>query len=249
MSELKITGLKKSFSSNFLISKKRVLNGVNLEIAKGKIYGFLGANGAGKTTTIKCILGLVKPDEGEIFFEGRKELSLNIREKIGFLPENPYYYDYLTVEELLRFFGKLFLIKREVLEKRIKDIIELVGLKGREKIKLKEYSKGMLQRAGVGQALINDPSFLILDEPFSGLDPVGRKELRNLITSLKEEGKTIFFSSHILQDMELIVDRFGILHEGVIRREGDLSEVHQILSSSAGEATLENLFLKEIGAE
>jgi ABC-2 type transport system ATP-binding protein len=144
---------------------------------------------------------------------------------VGFLPEHPYFYDYLTPVELLTFTGELFGIPRRRLKERTGELIELVGLKGKENIKLRKFSKGMIQRIGLAQALVHDPELLILDEPFSGLDPIGRKELRDIILSLKNNGKTIFFSSHILQDMEMIVDKVGIILEGEIKKEGKLSDL------------------------
>lgn len=247
MKELEISGLKKSFRSNFLIKKSDVLKDVNIRVREGTIYGFLGPNGAGKTTTIKSILNLVKPDSGEIKFRGSVIDNYTIRKNLGFLPENPYWYDYLTGRETIRFCGQLFSIEKRKLEKRVDEIIALVGLEGKADIKLKNFSKGMLQRVGLGQALVNNPSLLILDEPFSGLDPVGRKQLRDIILSLKNEGKTIFFSSHILQDMEMIVDDVGIIIDGRIRKEGKLGDMTDLLSQSKPGTALEDLLLKEIG--
>ena len=225
MKALEIKALKKSFRSNFLIKTYRILKGINLNAEKGEIYGFLGPNGAGKTTTIKCILGLITPDSGEILINGSPAVSPKIRNILGFLPENPYFYDYLTGEELLRFSGMLFSLSRVEIRDRTRKLLKRVGLEGKEGLLLKKFSKGMIQRIGLAQALIGDPDFLILDEPFSGLDPIGRKELRDMILALKDEGKTIFFSSHILQDAEMIVDRVGIILDGRIIREGKLHEL------------------------
>lgn len=225
MKALEIKNLKKSFRSNFLIKEFHILKNINLCVEKGEIYGFLGPNGAGKTTTIKCVLGIIFPDEGEITLLGQPATAIESRRKVGFLPEHPYFYDYLTPVELLTFTGMLFSIPRRQLAKKTYELIELVGLKGKEKIKLKKFSKGMIQRIGLAQALIHEPEALILDEPFSGLDPIGRKELRDIILSLKDDGKTIFFSSHILQDMEMIVDKVGIILEGEIKKQGKLSDL------------------------
>jgi ABC-2 type transport system ATP-binding protein len=225
MKALEIKHLKKSFRSNFLIKQFHVLKNINLSAEKGEIYGFLGPNGAGKTTTIKCILGIIFPDAGEIRIMGQPANTIESKKEVGFLPENPYFYDYLTPVELLIFTGMLFGIPRRELTKKTDEIIKLVGLKGKENIKLKKFSKGMIQRIGLAQALIHDPKTLILDEPFSGLDPIGRKELRDVILSLKDDGKTIFFSSHILQDMEMIVDKVGIILDGEIKKEGKLSDL------------------------
>jgi ABC-2 type transport system ATP-binding protein len=225
MKTLEITNLKKSFRSNFLIKKYPILKGIDLSVEHGEIYGFLGPNGAGKTTTIKCILGLLFPDVGEIRVNGQPADSIAARSQIGFLPENPYFYDYLTAGEMLNFSASLFALPPAVARERIDLLVKLVGLEGREHLKLRKFSKGMIQRLGMAQALIQDPVCLILDEPFSGLDPIGRKEFRDLLLALKGQGKTIFFSSHILQDMEMMVDRVGIIINGRISRQGRLSEM------------------------
>ncbi|UCH96707.1 MAG: ABC transporter ATP-binding protein [Candidatus Aminicenantes bacterium] len=225
MNALEIKNLKKSFRSSFFIRVYHILKGIDITVEKGEIYGFLGPNGAGKTTTMKCVLGIIFPDSGEISIFGQPAWRTESRRNVGFLPEHPYFYDYLTAEELLVFTGMLFSIpKRKILD-RAKELIELVGLKGKEDIKLRKYSKGMIQRVGLAQALVHDPDFIILDEPFSGLDPIGRKELRDIILSLKNSGKTIFFSSHILQDMEMMVDRVGIILDGEIKKQGKLPEL------------------------
>jgi ABC-2 type transport system ATP-binding protein len=225
MKTLEIKNLKKSFLSNFFIRRYRILKSISISAERGEIYGFLGPNGAGKTTTIKCVLGLITPDDGECLVYGKPSHSIEGRRKVGFLPEQPYFYDYLTAEELLLFTGRLFSLPRKQIQARSGELIELVGLKGAGDLKLRKYSKGMIQRIGLAQALIHNPEFLILDEPFSGLDPIGRKELRDIILSLKQAGKTVFFSSHILQDMEMMVDKVGIILEGEIVKEGKLSEL------------------------
>ena len=229
MKALEIKGLKKTFRSNFLIKKYHILNGIDLSVEKGEIYGFLGPNGAGKTTTIKCVMGLLFPDRGEILIDGQPVHSVAARSRIGFLPENPYFYDYLSARELLFFSASLFNLPAAAVRDRIEALIHQVGLSGHEDLKLRKFSKGMIQRLGLAQALIHDPDLLVLDEPFSGLDPIGRKDLRTLILSLREQDKTIFFSSHILQDVEMMVDRVGIILKGAISREGKLSE---LISSS-----------------
>ncbi len=251
MKALEVNELTKSFRSDFFFKNIKVLNSVNINVEKGSIYGFLGPNGAGKTTTIKCILGLIYPNSGSINIFGKPLVSVNDRKKIGFLPENPYYYDYLTAKETLRFSGQLFSIPRKEIKKRSDEILNLVGLNGKENVKLKKFSKGMLQRIGLAQALINNPDLIILDEPFTGLDPIGRKELRDIIIALKAEGRTVFFSSHILQDMEMIVDDVGIIIEGRISKEGKLSDLlgdtikyHEIVTLD-----LEEQIIKESGYE
>ncbi len=225
MKALEIKGLKKSFRSNFLIKKYHILKGIDLDVEKGEIYGFLGPNGAGKTTTIKCVMGLLKPEAGEILADGLVVQAKEARRRIGFLPENPYFYDYLSARELLSFSASLFNLPASAARERVAALIHQVGLSGHEDVRLRKYSKGMIQRLGLAQALINDPELLILDEPFSGLDPVGRKDLRTLILALRGQGKTVFFSSHILQDMEMMVDRVGIILNGTIRRQGRLFDL------------------------
>lgn len=222
---LQINGLIKSYRSHFWVPKFVALKGIDLHIDSGDIYGFLGPNGAGKTTTIKCIIGLIRPEAGSILMKGEPLSFPNDLQKIGFLPENPYLYEYLTAEEFMTLTGRLFSIPMDQIKEKTQILLKLVGLSGKEKIKLRKFSKGMMQRIGLAQALINDPSFLILDEPFSGLDPMGRKELRDIILDQKEKGKTIFFSSHILQDVEMIADKVGIIVNGYTLREGKLPDL------------------------
>lgn len=225
MKALEINNLRKSFKSNFLIKQYKILKSIDINVEKGEIYGFLGPNGAGKTTTIKCILRIIFPDSGEIAIFGEPYDNTEARKKVGYLPEHPYFYDYLTAKELLCFTGMLYSLPKKQVKDRAEELIKMVGLSGTNNLKLRKFSKGMVQRIGLAQALINDPDLLILDEPFSGLDPIGRKELRDIILSLKEAGKTIFFSSHILQDMEMIVDKVGIILDGRITKEGKLSDL------------------------
>jgi ABC-2 type transport system ATP-binding protein len=225
MKALEIKNLNKSFRSNFLLKTYHILKGINIGVEKGEIYGFLGPNGAGKTTTMKCIMGLIKPDSGEIDILGKPATVTENKKYIGFLPEQPYFYDYLTAEEFLWFTGMLFSMPKTEIKRRTDELLETVGLKDKKDIKLRKFSKGMVQRVGLVHTLIHNPDFIILDEPFSGLDPIGRKELRDIILSLKDAGKTIFFSSHILQDMELMVDRVGIILNGQIKKEGKLSDL------------------------
>ncbi len=246
MKALNIKNLKKSFHSNFFIKKYCILKDINISVEKGEIYGFLGPNGAGKTTTIKCILRIIFPDSGEIEIFEQPYDTLQGRKRVGFLPEHPYFYDYLSGNELLSFTGMLFSLPAREVKQRADELIRLVGLAGKGDLKLRKYSKGMIQRIGLAQSLINDPDLVILDEPFSGLDPIGRKELRDIILSLKEAGKTIFFSSHILQDMEMIVDKVGIILDGKITREGKLSELisrsvkyHETVFTGIDEAVLQ----------
>ena len=222
---LRIESLHKSFRTGFIPKRKKILKGLSLEVQGGEIFGYLGPNGAGKTTTIKCILGLIFPDAGRIEIFGHSNLSLKAKEKIGFLPENPYFYDYLTATEFLRFYSDITLVKREDRQRQIDRLLDMVGLKQATDLQLRKFSRGMLQRIGLAQALINDPSLVLLDEPLGGLDPLGRKEMRDVIVRLKEEGKTVFLSSHILQDIEMICDRVAILVEGEIINQGPLQDL------------------------
>lgn len=222
---LKIEALHKSFRTGFLMKSKTILRGISLTVERGEIFGYLGPNGAGKTTTIKCLLGLIFPEQGKIDLLGFPSLSLKAKAGIGYLPENPYFYDHLTAAEFLDFYGRLFGLKKSEREIKTRELIKLVGLEGAGLTKLRKYSRGMLQRIGLAQALINSPDLVILDEPLSGLDPIGRKELRDIIVQLKSEGKTVFLSSHILQDIEMICDRVSIIVDGRIVNQGKLEDL------------------------
>lgn len=209
-----------------LKDRKRVaLEGLNLDVEEGEIFGLLGPNGAGKTTTLKILMGILFPSRGEATIMGRSLGDRSVKAKIGFLPENPYFYDYLRGWEFLDYYGQLYGMDASRRKKRIAELLDLVGLRGAANVPLKGYSKGMLQRVGLAQALLNDPKIVFLDEPQSGLDPFGRKEVRDIILQLKEEGKTVFFSSHILSDAELICDRVAILNKGHLLRCGPLQEM------------------------
>lgn len=222
---LKIDNLHKVFKTGFIPKRTVALDGVSLEVEQGEIYGLLGPNGAGKTTTIKCILGLIRPDSGKIELLGKKAPSPETRARTGFLAENPYVYDFLTGREYLIFSAGLFGFDPDTCKKKAAELLALFRLEEAADRTLRKYSKGMLQRIGLAQALINDPDFLILDEPMSGLDPVGRKEVRDLLFSLKERGRTLLFSSHILSDAEVICDRVAILVGGKLQTVGRLQEL------------------------
>jgi ABC-2 type transport system ATP-binding protein len=222
---VEIRGLCKTFLGHISIGRFLALDGVDLTVPSGVIYGFLGPNGAGKTTALKILNGLLKPDAGSASLLGRPVDDPEVRAKVGFLPEAPYFYDYLTGAELLFFFGRLFGIGMRDLKEKVPVLLETVGLKGRGDLQLRKYSKGMLQRIGLAQALLNDPSLVILDEPMSGLDPIGRREIRDLILSLRAQGKTIFFSSHILADAEMICDEVAILVRGKVVQQGALEDL------------------------
>ncbi len=222
---IKISDLKKSFRLGFVPKKKDILKGISLAVEEGEIFGYLGPNGAGKTTTIKCLLGLIAPDAGTIEILGRAHSSPKSREDLGFLPENPYFYDYLTAVEFLTFYADLFGLTPGVKNERINNLLERVGLTDAAGLPLRKFSRGMLQRIGLAQALINDPKLVILDEPLGGMDPLGRKEIRDIIVRFKEEGKTVFFTSHILQDIEMICDHVAIIVGGRIVKQGALQDL------------------------
>jgi ABC-2 type transport system ATP-binding protein len=222
---LKIEDLHKSFKTGFIPKKKKILKGISLKVGKGEIFGYLGPNGAGKTTTMKCLLGLIFPERGSMEILGHPHLSLRAKEQIGFLPENPYFYDYLSAHEFLDYYSRLFNIQKQEKEEKIHSLLQTVGLQEARDLQLRKFSRGMLQRIGLAQALLNDPSLVLLDEPLGGLDPLGRKEIRDIIIGLKEKGKTVFLSSHILQDIEMICDQVAILVDGKIINQGDLRDL------------------------
>jgi len=201
------------------------VKGLNLRIEPGEVYGLLGPNGSGKSTTLKIILGLVSPTRGRTEIFGRDSRLVESREAVGFLPENPYFYKYLTGEETLRFFGRLSGLRGARLRERVNELLDLVGLSKACKRRLGTYSKGMLQRIGLAQALIHDPRLVVLDEPTAGVDPAGSREIRDLILNLKSRGITVLLSSHLLAQAQEICDRVGILAGGVLVREGHLQEL------------------------
>lgn len=211
------------------------VRGISLEVEQGQVFGFLGPNGAGKTTTIKMLMGLIHPSGGEGRVLGAPLGDREARARIGFLPEHPYFYDHLKPLEFLEFYGSLFRLTARERRQRALELIDRVGLTHAMDRPLRKFSKGMVQRIGLAQALINDPDLVVLDEPMSGLDPMGRKDVRDLIFELKERGKTVFFSSHILQDVEMICDRVSILVAGRLRSEGRLSD---LLSTGEGGADI-----------
>jgi ABC-2 type transport system ATP-binding protein len=222
---LQISDLVKDYKSGFLGKQVRVLKDVSFTVNKGEIFGFVGPNGAGKTTTFKSVLGFVAPTEGTIEIAGKNLNQSEGKKSIGYLPENPYFYDYLTGEELLFYMGELHGLKKSVLTDRAKALLEKVRMTEAKAVQLRKYSKGMLQRIGIAQALINDPDFIILDEPMSGLDPIGRREIKDLILEEKRKGKTILLSSHMLVDVEALCDRVGIIMEGRVIKIGSIGEL------------------------
>jgi len=206
--------LSKVFRVGFWGKKVTAVDGINLEVRPGEVFGFLGPNGAGKTTTLKILMGLIYPTSGQAWLFGRGLGDPQTKARLGFLPESPYFYDYLTSREFLGFYGHLFGLWGAGLDKRIDELLDLVGMTHAKDLQLRKFSKGMLQRVGIAQALINDPELVVLDEPMSGLDPIGRKEVRDLILRLKESGKTVLFSSHILHDAEVLCDRVAMILKG-----------------------------------
>ncbi len=222
---LKVIDLSKSFKSGFLKRKIRGIDGVSFTVKKGEIFAIVGHNGAGKTTTINCILDLVHADRGEISIFDSDSNSPASRAKIGYLPERPYFFEHLTGQELLEFYGKLLGFPEEKLSRRIDEVLAQLGIAEFRTRKLRKFSKGMLQRIGLAQAILGKPELLILDEPMSGLDPVGRKEVRELILELKASGCTIILSSHIVPDVEMLADSVMILKEGQVILQEELSNV------------------------
>ena len=221
---------------------KIAVRDLNLRVEAGQVFGFLGPNGAGKTTTMNVLLGFVPPTAGSASLFGVDVRKPIARQRIGYLPELTYYYKFLTAEELLRFYAKIFGLTRSETDKRIETLVKLVDLEGASKRPIKTYSKGMQQRVGLAQALINNPDLLILDEPTSGLDPLGRMKVREIIQRLKNEGKTVFFSSHELGEVETVCDRVAIIHQGELKMEGSVSDL-----TAKYQTNLEQIFLDIIG--
>jgi len=234
MHAIEIQGLSKDYPSGFWKKKLQpALKALDLTVESGETFGFLGPNGAGKTTTLKLLMGIIFPTAGTATILGKQFLEPEIRRKIGFLPEQPYFYDYLSAPELLDYYATLSGLSHDDRKKRIAPMLERVGLGDVGKKQLRKFSKGMLQRVGIAQAIIHDPEIVFLDEPMSGLDPLGRHEVRELIQSLKDEGKTIFFSTHILSDAEALCDRVAVIHKGELRGVG---VVNDLRSSVAGKS-------------
>jgi ABC-2 type transport system ATP-binding protein len=217
---IKTENLTKEFKASSILSRKRTraLDNLNLEIERGEIFGYLGPNGAGKTTTFKLLLGLIFPTSGTAWVLGKNIREVRYKKEIGFLPEQPYFYDYLTGVEFLDFYAQLFQFDKKTRKQKVRGLLEAVGLEDSGSVQLRRFSRGMLQRIGIAQALVNDPELVILDEPLSGLDPFGRKEIRDIILDLRSQGRTVVFSSHVLSDVEAICDRVGILLQGRLQR-------------------------------
>jgi len=222
---LELSDLHKKFSIGLRMKKVEAVRGVSLTVSAGEVFGFLGPNGAGKTTTIKMAMGLIRPTQGSIQLFGGSPDRLEARARVGYLPEHPYFYDYLKPTEILDFYARLFGLSASERKSRIDRLLDRVGLGHARNRTLRKFSKGMLQRVGIAQSLINDPDLLVLDEPLSGLDPIGRKEIRDLLVELRHDGKTIFFSSHILSDIEMLCDKVAIVHQGRIQSIGRMDDL------------------------
>ena len=233
-----VEGLTKVFPVPFRRKSITAVRDLNLRVEAGEVYGLLGPNGSGKSTTLKIILGLASPTRGRTKIFGRDSSLVESRAAVGFLPENPYFYKFLTGEETLRFFGKLCRVNGSRLKSRVRDLLELVGLTNARDQRLSTYSKGMLQRIGLAQALINEPKLVVLDEPTAGVDPAGSRDIRNLIVDLKQRGITVLLSSHLLTQVQEVCDRVGILARGALVSEGRLQELIAIENRS--ELVLEN---------
>jgi ABC-2 type transport system ATP-binding protein len=226
MLAIEILGLSKTYSIGFWRKRpKCALRPLHLNVEEGEIFGFLGPNGAGKTTTLKMLMGLVFPTGGSARILGMDVNDPQVKAQIGFLPEQPYFYDYLTARELLEYYGRLSGVVGKDLSARVERVLGRVGLPDVGSLQLRKFSKGMLQRVGVAQAILHEPKVVFFDEPMSGLDPMGRREVRDLMEQLKAEGKTVFFSTHILSDAEALCDRVAVIHLGELRAVGSVAEL------------------------
>jgi ABC-2 type transport system ATP-binding protein len=231
MPAIETVALEKAYSVGFWRKKrKQALYSLSLAVEEGEVFGYLGPNGAGKTTTLKLLMGLIYPTRGSAKILGRDISDPWMKAQIGFLPEQPYFYDHLTARELLDYYAGLSGVPGKDRKRRIDEVLKRVALPDAGHTQLRKYSKGMLQRVGIAQAIIHDPKIIFLDEPMSGLDPIGRREVRDLIQALKEEGKTIFFSTHILSDAETLCDRVGVINKGRLRGIGILADLAREVS-------------------
>lgn len=227
MNAIEIVGFEKRYRTGFFKNRIKVgLHALTLTVTEGEVFGCLGPNGAGKTTTLKLLMGLVTPSAGRAYILGRDWRDAEVRSRIGFLPEQPYFYDQLTARELVEYLATLSGVDRNLVSLRAREVLDLVGLSGASStLQLRKLSKGMLQRVGLAQAIVHDPEILFLDEPMSGLDPIGRREVRDLILAMKKAGKTVFFSTHILSDAEALCERVAVLYQGELRGVGVVSEL------------------------
>ena len=239
---VQIFNLHKTFHTGFFRKRVDAVKGVSFEVERGEIFGLLGPNGAGKTTTLKVMMGLIKPSRGKVRIFGLDGRKPAARTKVGFLPENPYFHEYLTPRELLDFYGDLCGMKKKDIRERRNLLIDQMGLNDAASRPLRKFSKGMLQRVGLAQAMISEPDLLVLDEPMGGLDPIGRKFVADLLADLNEKGTTILFSSHILSDVERLCKRVVILNKGVTVAHGSLDE---LVGGDSSDESLESLFVRK----
>jgi ABC-2 type transport system ATP-binding protein len=253
MKAIEILGLEKTYSVGFWRKRpKRALLPLQLTVEEGEIFGFLGPNGAGKTTTLKLLMGLIFPTGGSARILGNDWTDPAVKSQIGFLPEQPYFYDYLTARELLLYYGRLSGVPGKELSKRVEAVLARVGLPDVGGVQLRKFSKGMLQRVGIAQAILHEPKVVFFDEPMSGLDPMGRREVRDLMEELKAEGKTVFFSTHILSDAEALCDRVAVIHLGELRAVGAVADLTSGVHGKVEiiwEGTAVPASLKALGAE
>jgi ABC-2 type transport system ATP-binding protein len=233
MHAIEIRGLSKDYPVGFWKKLRPALKSLDLTVEAGEAFGFLGPNGAGKTTTLKLLMGIIFPTAGSATILGKHFLDPEVRKKVGFLPEQPYFYDYLSAPELLDYYAGLSGMARVERAQRIGPVLERVGLSDAGSKHLRKFSKGMLQRVGIAQAIIHNPEVVFLDEPMSGLDPLGRHEVRELIQGLKDEGKTIFFSTHILSDAEALCDRVAVIHKGELRGVGVVNDLRSAVAGKS----------------
>lgn len=253
MPAIEILGLEKTYRVGFWRKRpKRALHPLHLTVEDGEIFGFLGPNGAGKTTTLKLLMGLVFSSSGSARILGHEWTDPQVKAQIGFLPEQPYFYDHLTAHELLEYYGQLSGVPAKDRKRRVEEVVQRVGLRDIRGVQLRKFSKGMLQRVGIGQAILHDPKLVFFDEPMSGLDPMGRREVRDLMEQLKSEGKTVFFSTHILSDAEALCDRVAIIHRGELRGVGRVADLTSTVQGNVEviwQGTVIPASMKALGAE
>lgn len=253
MAAIEILGLEKTYMVGFWRKRpKSALQPLHLTVENGEIFGFLGPNGAGKTTTLKMLMGLVFPTAGRARILGKEWTDPEVKAQIGFLPEQPYFYDYLTAHELLDYYGQLSGVPGKDRKLRVDEVLQRVGLTDIKGMQLRKFSKGMLQRVGIAQAILHKPKLVFFDEPMSGLDPLGRREVRDLMLQLQEEGTTVFFSTHILSDAETLCDRVAIIHRGELRGVGAVEELTKSVQGKVEvvwEGTQAPASMKALGAE
>jgi len=253
MAAIEILGLAKTYFVGFWRKRpKCALKPLELRVEEGEIFGFLGPNGAGKTTTLKLLMGLVFPTSGTAKILGREIGDPQVKAQIGFLPEQPYFYDYLTAYELLEYYAQLSGVDGKVRPRKVREVLQRVGLSDAANLQLRKFSKGMLQRAGIAQAIVHEPKVLFFDEPMSGLDPMGRREVRDLMEQLRQEGKTVFFSTHILSDAETLCDRVAIIHQGELKGVGAVADLTSSMEGKveiAWQGTSVPASLKALGAQ